>query len=147
MRWLQGWFGTMSGVLGVLLVVILSLSSPIYETCSSVGDGVSCTTASASAQTGALIIVGLLALLYSGALVGTWLDLSGSRRMGRLILLTSDSALMLFTLVLPVALNRSATGTGAALALTYPITLMAFITGILACVRRDTPRPATSTGE
>lgn len=147
MKWLQGWLGALSGGLGVLLMVILSLfnsASTRFESCQSVGDGVSCTTTSARAQTDTLIVIGLLVLLYGGVLVGTWLDLGGRRRVGRLILLISASGLMLFALALPGTLNASALGNGSAFLLTYPTILLALVTAILACVRRDELRPVTA---
>lgn len=150
MRWLEGWFGTASGVMGALFIAAIALLTPAYSVSSqggcstgssgstvcygSMGDG----TVNAGPQPGPLILALVLLILFILIIVGTWLDLSGRRMAGRLILLIS------VTLMLPIwmfggpALAHDPTP----LVLTMPFALLAFVAGILACVRRDPPRVA-----
>ncbi|HEY7850517.1 MAG TPA: hypothetical protein VIC27_10665 [Ktedonobacterales bacterium] len=144
MRWLEGWFGTASGVLGALIVLAVGLLTPAYSVASSCvsvdGGAPDCTTSSApiGPQLGPLILYIVLFVLFVLIVVGTWLDLSGRRTLGRLILLISVTLLLPVWLVAgPVASHGSF-----ALVLAYPWALMSFVAGILACVRRDTPRVA-----
>ena len=142
MKWLEGWFGTASGVMGALFVAAVSLLTPAYavsESCVSVDGGPQTCTSSQQnigPQPGLLILAIVLLILFILIIVGTWLDLSDRRTAGRLILLIS------VTLMLPIWIVGGAAlaHTGAALAFTYPIALLGFVAGILACVRRDTPR-------
>lgn len=148
MKWLEGWFGTTSGGLGALIIAFLALVTPMYsessgvQSCSSYDGGPTvCTsspmqTVSQGPQSGLLILIIIAFLLFVGVLIGTWLDLGGRRTAGRLILLISVSLLLPMSLLLLVIAH----GPGAVFALTYPFMLLALVTGILACVRRDEPR-------
>lgn len=146
MKWLEGWFGTASGVVGALFVITISLLAPAYSVTSQGG----CATDSSGAtvcgdgpvptgpQPGLLIVALLLLMLFILIVVGTWLDLSGRRTAGRLILLISVTLLLpIWILVGPALFDQQPT-----LALTSPFALLAFVAGILACVRRDAPRVA-----
>lgn len=93
---------------------------------------------------GALILVGVCILLFIGVVVGTWLDLRGVRRTGRIILLTS-ATLLIFAPFAALGVLGSSGGGGFALAYTYPFVLLALITGVLASVRRDAPRDMAPT--
>ncbi len=149
MKWLEGWFGTASGVMGALIIAIIALITPAYsesssQMCSSYDGGpTTCsTTASqtfAEPQAALLIPIVIAFLLFILIVVGTWLDLRGARTAGRLILLISVSLLLPMSLVLLVAAH----GSGGVVALAYPFMLLAFGAGILACVRRDEPRGVT----
>jgi MFS-type transporter involved in bile tolerance (Atg22 family) len=143
MRWLEGWFGTASGVLGALIVAAIALVTPVYTSsgsCISVNGGPPNCRYSQPAPTGpqfgSLIVIIVLFVLFVLIVVGTWIDLSGRRTMGRLILLIS------VTLLLPVWLVVS--HGSFALTGTFPVALLAFVAGILACVRRDAPRVAVA---
>ena len=163
MKWLEGWFGTASGVIGALIVAIVTTLVPTYselsgsQTCSSYDGGpTTCsTTASqtvAGPQAALLVPIVIAFLLFILVVVGTWLDLRGARTAGRLILLISVSLLLAALLII---LPAAAGGSGAAFAFIYPFALLAFVAGILACVRRDeprsvalpTPRPPATTQE
>lgn len=143
MKWLEGWFGTASGVMGALFVAVTSLFVPAYsvsESCVSYDGGPTTCTSSQQGmapQPGLLILALALLLLFILIIVGTWLDLSGRRTAGRLILLIS------VTLLIPIWMFGGPTLAHgpAPLALTMPFALLAFVAGILACVRRDAPAP------
>lgn len=141
MKWLEGWFGTASGVIGALIVVIVIALVPAYsesQTCSSFDGGpTTCSpmqTTTSGSQWVILIPLIIAFLLFVAVVVGTWLDLGGKRTVGRLILLIS------VTLLIPAFLFIVASGPDAPFAFIFPSTLLAFVTGILACVRRDEPR-------
>lgn len=155
MKWLEGWFGTASGVLGAAWIALVALATPSAQTssgelCTTTSDGVtSCSAtygpgappmASPGPNIAALILIGVCVLLFIGVVVGTWLDLRGVRRVGRLILLTSATVLIFTPFAALGALGASGGGGGGfALAYTYPFVLLALITGVLASVRRDAP--------
>jgi hypothetical protein len=157
MKWLEGWFGTMSGVLGIVFTVIVSLvaamgvqSSSGGESCITTSDGQ--TTCSAMNGPGysppppqpnyvALIIMGVIILLFLGVLVGTWLDLGNRRLVGRIILLVSVSLLMVAALF---ASGGAGFFGGSAFGSAYLFVLFALIAGILACLRRAEPRVAAA---
>ncbi|HZC07367.1 MAG TPA: hypothetical protein VE338_17160 [Ktedonobacterales bacterium] len=164
MKWLEGWFGTLSGGLGALIVVIVSLVTPAYSqsqscvsangvtTCSSAyGPGMPPTPASGP-QPAMLILLAITLLLFIGVLVGAWLDLSGRRTVGRLILLISVSLLVpawlfdgpIMATAMGPGVGLAASG-GAAFMFVLPLTLLAFVAAILACVRPDAPRPVAVT--
>jgi hypothetical protein len=147
MKWLEGWFGTASGVMGALIIAIIALVTPM----SSESSGTECTsyaggpttcssstmqTTTSGPQSGLLIHLLLAFLLFLGGLIGTWLDLTSRRTVGRLILLVSVSLLLPMSLLLLVAAH----GSGGVAVLASPFLLLALTTGILACVRRDEPR-------
>lgn len=152
MKWLEGWFGTASGVLGILWMVIVALLVPTTVhsgySCMSSDGSTTCygpngapmptTAAAPGPNVGLLILVGVTILLYLGVLVGTWLDLRGARRMGRVILLTS-ATLLIFAPFLFIAATTPISGIS--FAYTFPLTLLAIVAGILASVRSDAPRP------
>jgi MFS-type transporter involved in bile tolerance (Atg22 family) len=153
MRWLEGWFGTLSGGLGALLVAIAAIFVPAYsqsQMCSSIDGQTSCSVTygpgapppTIEPNIAALILVALTLLFFIGVLLGTWLDLRGRRRVGRLMLLICAS-LLIFT---PFLLLTSASNTfgGSPFMWAYPFVILALITGILACVRRDEPRVAAT---
>ena len=162
MKWLEGWFGTASGVIGALIIAVIALITPAYsesssQMCASYDGGpTTCsTTASqtvAGPQAALLVPIVIAFLLFILVVVGTWLDLRGARTAGRLILLISVSLLLAALLII---LPAAAGGSGAAFAFIYPFALLAFVAGILACVRRDeprsvalpTPRPPATTQE
>lgn len=151
MRWLEGWFGTASGVLGIIVVLFAALLIPVTtqtsqsEICSTMDGTTSCSTAYGPGapppvtqpNVAALIVLGVALLLFIGVLVGTWLDLSGRRRVGRIILLTSVTLLLVAPLLVSVASHGLNV---VALAFVFPLTFMAFAAGVVACVRRDEPR-------
>ena len=165
MKWLEGWFGTASGVLGAAWIALIALVTPSMQTsgsevgqvCTTSSDGVTtCSTAygpgappsTPGPNIGALILVGVCILLFIGVVVGTWLDLRGVRRMGRIILLTSATLLIFAPFGALGALGASGGGGGGfALAYTYPFVLLALITGVLASVRRDAPRSPAATSQ
>ncbi len=111
MKWLEGWFGTLSGVLGIVsaviasLVAVASVAQTSGSVCATGSDGQTVCSPSYGpvqsppppVQTNVplLILIALILLLFIGVLVGTWLDLSGRRWVGRLILLTSVSMLLM----------------------------------------------------
>jgi hypothetical protein len=148
MKWLEGWFGTASGGMGALIIAIISIIVPVNgessgsQVCSSFDGGpTTCSTSTVQTsvqgpQSGLLILILIAFLLFLGVLIGTWLDLNSRRTAGRLILLISVSLLLPMSLLLLVAAH----GAGGVVALAYPFILLAFATGILACVRRDAPR-------
>ncbi len=161
MKWLEGWFGTASGVLGAAWIALVALVTPSAQTsngevCTSTSDGVTTCSAtygpgaapmpvtSPGPNIGALILVGVCILLFIGVVVGTWLDLRGVRRTGRIILLTS-ATLLIFAPFAALGVLGSSGGGGFALAYTYPFVLLALITGVLASVRRDAPRDMAPT--
>ncbi|HEU5343515.1 MAG TPA: hypothetical protein VFU60_04165 [Ktedonobacterales bacterium] len=147
MRWLEGWFGTASGVMGALFVAAISLLTPAYSVSSqggcstdssgttvcygSMGDG----PVNTGPQPGLLILAIVLLILFILIIVGTWLDLSGRRTAGRLILLISVTLMLPLWMVGGPALAHHP----APLALTLPFALLAFVASILSCVRRDAP--------
>ncbi len=150
MKWLEGWLGTASGALGLLTLAITSAFVPTQYYASSCVSSNLLTTCSDSQvaapgpNVGVLVLQGVVALLFIGVLVGTWLDLRGARRFGRIHLLTSDTFLLVVMTTNGAVLNL---GGGQFTTQIYLDILLAFVTGILACVRRDAPRSATSTGE
>lgn len=159
MKWLEGWFGTASGVLGAAWIAFIALATPSMqapssEFCTNSGDGVTtCSTAygpgappsTPGPNIGALILVGVCILLFIGVVVGTWLDLRGMRRVGRIILLACATLLIFAPVVALGALGAAGVlGSPVALVYTYPFVLLALITGVLASVRRDAPRDMAS---
>jgi MFS-type transporter involved in bile tolerance (Atg22 family) len=145
MRWLEGWFGTASGALGALFIAIVALVTPAYTTSGSCisadGGPPRCTYSQpqyVGPQPGLLILALVLLILFILIVVGTWLDLSGRRMAGRLILLISVTLMLPIWMVGGPALAHDPTP----LVLTMPFVLLAFVAGILACVRRDAPRAA-----
>jgi hypothetical protein len=146
MRWLEGWFGTASGVLGALFVAAISLLTPAYttsESCLSIDGGPPDCTSSPPQPVGPqpeLLLAIVLFILFVLIVVGTWVDLSGRRTAGRLILLTSVTLLIPIWIFGGPALEHDPT----AFTLILPFALLAFVAGILACVRRDAPRPAAA---
>ena len=144
MRWLEGWFGTASGVVGALFVAAFALLTPGYVTsgsCISVDGGPPNCSYSQPQQVGPPLIVYIVFfVLFALVVVGTWIDLNGNRTVGRLILLIS------VTVLLPIWIfgESAMIHDPVPLALTWPLALLAFVAGILACVRRDAPRPATA---
>ncbi|HET9110879.1 MAG TPA: hypothetical protein VFN78_08660 [Ktedonobacterales bacterium] len=157
MKWLEGWFGTLSGGLGAVIVAIVALVTPAYtqsQSCATSNGVTTCYSAYGPGASSApiaplaspiapgpqpflLIPVAITLLLFIGVLVGTWLDLGGKRTTGRLILLISASLLWLF--------NGSAMpGAGFSPMLVLPLMLLAFVAGILACVRPDAPKPVAA---
>ncbi len=156
MKWLEGWFGTLSGGLGALMVALVALNTPGYSpqscvtsngvtTCyAAYGPGASntliappATPIASGPQPFLLVPVAITLLLFIGVLVGTWLDLSGKRTIGRLILLISASLLWLFD-------GSSMPAVGFSPNLVLPLTLLAFVAGTLACVRHDAPKPVAA---
>jgi hypothetical protein len=80
----------------------------------------------------------IVVLLFIGVLVGTWLDLSNRRLVGRIILLVSVSLLLVGATIASGGASffgQGAFGSG------YLYVLFALIAGILACLRRNEPRP------
>jgi hypothetical protein len=146
MKWLEGWFGTASGVMGALIIAIIAIIVPVNgessgsQMCSSIDGGpTTCSpmqTSTSGPQSALLILILIAFLLFLGVLIGTWLDLTSRRTVGRLILLVSVSLLLPMSLLLLVAAH----GSGGVVALASPFLLLALTTGILACVRRDEPR-------
>ncbi|MGH2505652.1 MAG: hypothetical protein ACRDID_24335, partial [Ktedonobacterales bacterium] len=124
MRWLEGWFGTASGVLGALIVAAISLLTPAYETsggCSNFDGGPSNCTYSQPQPVGPpLILYIVFFMLFVLVVLGTWIDLSGRRTAGRLILLIS------VTLLLPIWILAGPTliHDPVPLALTWPLALV-----------------------
>lgn len=156
MKWLEGWFGAASGVLGIVWIALVGLLAPVStqtgyggsSTCMSSSDGVTqCYSPDAAVapgpNVGLLIVLGVTFLLFAGVLIGTWLDLRGARTAGRVILLTS-ATLLIFMPFLLVSATKSFSGVFFAFVL--PQTLLAFVAGILACVRRDAPRATAAAG-
>ncbi len=152
MRWLEGWFGVASGVLGIIILALISVFVPASQaqsngSCTTVGSSTTCYgTISDSGPAGsiqpnypALILIAIALLIFVGVLVGVWLDLSGRRRSGRAILATSGTFLLLSIFTAGGAVYAYGTFVGPLL---YPISLMGLVAGILACVRRDEPRVA-----
>lgn len=173
MKWLEGWFGTMSGGLGAVIVGLVALLTPAYsqaQSCVTSNGVTTCysaygpdassapmapvtpiSTVAPGPQPALWIPVIFTLLLFVGVLVGTWLDLGGRRTAGRLILIISVSLLFLAWLfdvpVLGAVAGPSAAvapNASATLALILPLTLPAFVAGILACVRRDAPKPVVA---
>lgn len=152
MRWLEGWFGVASGALGIVWIVIASVFVPATvssRSCMSVNDGpMQCygpdgapvSPNGPGPNVGLIILFAVVLLLYIGVLVGTLLDLNGIRTAGRVILLTSATLLIFGPFIFFSTIGALAAGS---VAYTYPLTLLAFAAGVLACVRRDVPRPAT----
>jgi len=155
MKWLEGWFGVASGVLGIVWVTSISLLAPVSvqhssQTCMASSSGVTIcygpdgspvptTPVAPGPNIGLLIFVGVVFLLFIGVLVGTWLDLHGVRTAGRVILLVS-ATLLLF---MPPASLGAFDAPGVVFgSYAYLLAALAFTAGILACVRRDAPRPA-----
>lgn len=146
MRWLEGWFGTASGVLGALFVAAIALITPVYTSsgsCISVDGGPpNCTYSqpATTGQPGLFILIIVLFVLFVLIVVGTWIDLSGSRTVGRLILLICATLLIPTWIFGGPALAYNPTS----FTVPVPLALLAFVAGILACVRRDTPRVAAA---
>ena len=142
MRWLEGWFGTASGVVGALFVAAIALLTPAYVTsgsCISVDGGPTNCSYSQPQQVGPpLVLYIVLFILFALIVVGTWLDLSGRRTAGRLILLIG------VTLLLPIWIVAGPALTHGPAPFTAPLALLAFVAGIMACVRRDALHPATT---
>ncbi len=88
-----------------------------------------------------LLLIGVTILLFVGVIVGAWLDLRGVRTAGRLILLICATLLIFMPFLVMAATNPI---NGIAFAYVWPLTLLALVAGVLACVRRDTPRAAAS---
>lgn len=148
MKWLEGWLGSVSSVVGAVLITAALLTTSLYAQSSR-----SCLTADGYNICGGgyppspdsvsplsvTIPVGIIVLLYLGVFVGTWLDLRGKRSMGRLILIVS-AILLVPALLLgigPVIYLRGS-GPGATLAASaLPFALLALVTAIIACARRD----------
>lgn len=159
MKWLEGWFGTLSGVLGAVIVGIVALLTPAYsqtESCVTSGGVTTCYSAygpgASSAplvpgapgapmapgpQPFALILTVVTLLLFIGVLIGTWLDLSGRRTVGRIILIISVSLLWLFD-------GSSMQYAGFSPRFILLLMVLAFFAGVLACVRPDAPKPVTA---
>lgn len=161
MKWLEGWFGVASGALGIVWVAIMSLLTPTSvqsgsgasQTCVSSSDGVTqcyspdgamapVTPAASGVNPALLILFALILLLFIGMIVGTVLDLRGARTAGRVILLASATLLIFMPFTVAAAVNFSAEVITAYI---FPLSLMALVAGVLACVRRDTPRAASPT--
>lgn len=167
MKWLEGWFGTLSGVLGAVIVVLVALLMPAYsqaQSCVSSNGVTTCYSAYGPGASSALILpaapgaspiapspqpsllipIIFTLLLFIGVLIGTWLDLSGRRTVGRIILLLCASLLCLMYLfdgsVMSLGMGVSGTSGATLFALVLPLTLLAFVAGILACVRHDAPK-------
>ena len=144
MKWLEGWFGTASGVMGALIIAIISIIVPVNgessgsQMCSSIDGGpTTCSpmqTSTSGPQSALLISLIIVFLLFILVVTGTWLDLRGRRTAGRVILLISA------TLLISALIFMVASGPDAPLAFIYPFALLAFVAGILACVRRAEPR-------
>ncbi len=152
MKWLEGWLGTASGALGVLTLAIMSVFTPAQvqtasELCISANGGQTTCSANSSAAPGpnmsSLVLLGVVALLFIGVLVGTWLDLRGARGFGRFLLLTSATFLLASISTIGQAFNLSE---GQMTGQIYIYILLALVTGVLACIRRDAPRSAATTG-
>jgi hypothetical protein len=160
MKWLEGWFGVASGVLGIVWVAIMSLLTPTTvqsgygssQTCMASSDGVTkcyssdgamapVTPAASGVNVGLLILFALILVLFVGMIIGTILDLRGARTAGRIILLASATLLIFIPFTTVAAVNFPV---GAIAAYTFPLSLMSLVAGVLACVRRDTPRAAAS---
>lgn len=164
-KWVEGVLGATSGVLGIVALAIVIWFGPAYTrrefcagaiqpVCYVASNPPSVMTALTSYSAFVILIpLGVVFALFLGVLAGTWLDLRGRRLAGRLILLVGAIALVLASIsILPMALyfEGRALGSllgGAAVAV-FPSVLLALVTSILACARRDAPHgPATSTGE
>lgn len=147
MKWLEGWLGTASGALGVLTLAIMSVFAPVptqySSSCITSNMQTTCSDSSVAPgpNVGLLVLLGIVALLFIGVLVGTWLDLRGARRFGRILLLTSATFLLASISTVGQALNFS---NGQIAGQIYLYMLLAFATGILACARRDAPHLAAS---
>lgn len=157
MKWLEGWFGIASGALGIVWIVITTIFVPLSSSSGYVGsqtcmtssgggtvcygpDGAPISSNPPGPNVGLLILFAIILLLFIGVLVGTLLDLRSARTLGRVILLTSATLLLFAPFTALSAAGSMAIGS---VAYIYPLTLLAFAAGVLACVRRDTPRPAT----
>ena len=96
-------------------------------------------------QPALLILTIVTLLLFIGVLIGTWMDLSGRRTVGRLFLIISVSLLTVSWLfdgpLMSPGMGAPGASGAALFALILPLTLLAFVAGILACVRHDAPKP------
>lgn len=161
MKWVEGICGALSGVLGIITLAMIVWFGPTYtrrEVCAGpvhlicyyFSNHTSVMTALTSYSPFVILIpLGGVFALFLGVLAGTWLDLRGRRLAGRLILLVSASALLLASIsILPTALyfESFALGglLGAAAAAVFPFVLLAPVTFILACIRRDAPHLAAT---
>jgi hypothetical protein len=150
MRWIEGWLGTIAGVVGAVGfagVLLYAQMRPHSERCYSAGPtGTStfCVPATIHTPTLAIPFAGAI-LLFVAVLVGTWLDLKGWRVEGRFTLLMGAALLVPAWLIwLPNALYDADAMSLApylmvAVLLSVPLILLALVTAILACVRRDAP--------
>ncbi len=164
MKWLEGWFGTMSGGLGAVIVALVALLTPAYtqsQSCMTSNGVTTCYSAygpgmppppTSGPQPGALILILITLLLFISVLIGTWLDLGGKRTIGRLILIIGASLLFLaylfdgpvMSMFMGPYRSDMAQGIGVAFTFILPLTLLAFVAGVLACVRHDAPKPVAA---
>ncbi len=158
-KWAEGVCGAVAGVLGIVALAIIVWLGPTYaprQVCEGPIHPVCYTPVeppemtigpSATSPFDMLIPLGVVFALFVGVLIGTWLDLHGRRPAGRLILLLSAISLLLASVsILPSALYFEDHGgplPDASFVL-IPFDLLALITFVLACIRRDAPHPTTS---
>lgn len=136
MKWLEGWLGVVAGVMGLLLSAYSSLTASHTLNLAAV-------YANYFAPTGGYIIsplwirllTGLPTItataLFAGVLWGLWLDLSGQRARGRVLLLGSASIIILF------AWFSASAAALFTLMPAIPFAVLALVAGVIACLRRE----------
>ena len=136
MKWLEGWVGALGGIAGLVMTVMVSITTRHTLNMSDVYSAY-------YAPTGGLLIgaqwirllTGLpsitMTVLFACALWGLSLDLSGQRRRGRILLLGCGTLLFLMPIFSP---SPPATMT---LAPSLPFAALTLVAGALACIRRE----------
>ncbi len=135
MKWLEGWLGTAAGGIGLLMTFF---SSVFGVRTMNLMDVYTAYSTDGRLQAGAQwirLLVGLplitATLLFAGVLWGVWLDLSGQRTRGRVMLLACATLLLLTPLL------ATTTATTMLLLPIMPFAWLAVAVGILACLRRE----------
>jgi hypothetical protein len=136
MRWLEGWLGVVAGVVGLMVSFISSIALPhtlnwldLYTHYAAPGGGY------VISQRWIMLLTGLptitATLLFAGVLWGLWLDLSGQRARGRVLLLGCASVIAL------LAIFSGPDGPSMALMSSLPPAALALVAGVIACLRRE----------
>ncbi|HEY7848454.1 MAG TPA: hypothetical protein VIC27_00250 [Ktedonobacterales bacterium] len=139
MRWLEGWLGAVAGGVGLLVAFLSSIVSTRTLDLTDVYISYSSNGHLPVAAQWIRLLVGLpsitMTLLFAGVLCGVWLDLTGQRTRGRVMLLACATLLFLT----PFLSTSAATAQVTLLMLqpAIPFAVLALGVGVLACLRRE----------
>jgi hypothetical protein len=143
MKWLEGWLGVVAGGVGLVVTFLSAVFSPrtlnltsVYAAYYSPSGGLPVSEQWIRLLIGLPLITATV--LFAGVLWGVWLDLSGQRTRGRVILLTCATLLLLTPLL------STSLATTMMLLPAMPFAMLAVATGFLACLRRERRTPTTT---